>query len=357
MGHQDFAHELEGGIRLQFFWAPYPGNLTAVLGRLAAAQAGAAGGRRLRDDGQPPAEQQAAAQQAERPDQTAARQQGGMAAGSSPDALAEGQQQEQQQEGQEHETAGAEAAGELQWRAQQLGKRPALVTLSATLWHLLHMTSADGFEAELAPLGQAATAFAAAAAGSSAQGSSSGTASSTASGPQLVLASGTEMFPNRMKTAQKQHSMTPQNLDAYNRAMQQVGLCGSMSQVVTVLVESMALGIRTFICTNLHLTRTNLPRCPRVPAPSQAGLLAPSGPLALLDLFLLTQQCGEECSTDGVHSVPDVYDAALQLLLNLAAAARTGGGSSPIVGGQPGPARRRLRDRGHALPWRRVARP
>ena len=99
-----------------------------------------------------------------------------------------------------------------------------------------------------------------------------------------------------------------------------------------------------------------LPVCPATP-PSQAGLLAPSGPLALLDLFLLTQQCGEECSTDGVHSVPDVYDAALQLLLNLAAAARTGGGSSPIVGGQPGPARRRLRDRGHALPWRRVARP
>lgn len=46
-------------------------------------------------------------------------------------------------------------------------------------------------------------------------------------------------------------------------------------------------------------------------------MLAPGGPYALLDLFPLTRQCGEECSTDGIHSVPAVYDAALQLLLNI----------------------------------------
>lgn len=52
----------------------------------------------------------------------------------------------------------------------------------------------------------------------------------------------------------------------------------------------------------------------------QVGLLAPAGPFSLLDLFPLTQQCGEECTIDGIHSVPEVYDAALQLLLNIAAA-------------------------------------
>jgi hypothetical protein len=55
-------------------------------------------------------------------------------------------------------------------------------------------------------------------------------------------------------------------------------------------------------------------------AGTQAGVLAPAGPLHLLDLFPLTQHCGEECSTDGVHSLREVYDAALQLMLNVAAA-------------------------------------
>lgn len=52
-------------------------------------------------------------------------------------------------------------------------------------------------------------------------------------------------------------------------------------------------------------------------SPAQAGLLVPGGPLALLDLLPLTLSCGEECSVDGVHSQPEVYDAALQLLLSL----------------------------------------
>lgn len=52
----------------------------------------------------------------------------------------------------------------------------------------------------------------------------------------------------------------------------------------------------------------------------QVGLLEPAGPLSLLDLFPLTQRCGEECSTDGVHSTPEVYDAALQVLINVYAA-------------------------------------
>ena len=72
-----------------------------------------------------------------------------------------------------------------------------------------------------------------------------------------------------------------------------------------------------------------MPHHPPPPAaipPLQAGLLAPGGgAFSLLNLFPLTQQCGEECSTDGVHSQPQVYDAALQLLLNLAAAGHAGG--------------------------------
>ncbi|PRW33305.1 hypothetical protein C2E21_7895 [Chlorella sorokiniana] len=262
VGHQDFAHELEGGISLQFFWAPYPANLTAVLGRLATGQAEVPASRRLLDDGQLPPEQQAAAQQAGQVGKTPTAQQQGEAAvaGGTSNAASEGQQQqqeqpqqqEQQQQQERPEAAAAEAATEPSQQAHQPAKRPALVTLSGTLWHLLHMTAADDFEAQLGSLGRVAAALAASAADQAGGSSSSGGGTS----PRLVLASGTEMFPNRMKTVQKQHSMTSQNLDAYNRAMQ------------------------------------------------QAGLLAPAGPFALLDLLPLTQHCGEECSTDGVHSMP-----------------------------------------------------
>ena len=205
MGHQDFAHELQGSISLQFYWAPYPANLTAVLGQLAAAQ-GPAGTRRLLDAGAQPAEQQVGEQQAEEVPQA------GVAAESGPERMAA----EQGEEGREEEE---------EQQQQQGRKQPAVVALSATLWHLLHVTAADDFGAQLAPLGQAAAAYAASAAAGQGGGSSGGSSSggSSGSGPRLVLASGTEMFPNRMKTAQKQHSMTPANLDAYNQAMQQVG--------------------------------------------------------------------------------------------------------------------------------------
>ena len=213
MGHQDFAHELAGGIHLQFFWAPYPANLTAVLGRLAAAQAQAVGSRRLLDE-----QQSAAVQQSGQAGEPSVEQHQGtaaVAAGSS-NVAAQGQPQQQQQ--QQQEAAGAQAGTNPQQQAQRRSQRPALVTLSGTLWHLLHMTAADAFADELKSLGQVAAAFA----GQSASGAAGSSSGSDSSSPRLVLASGTEMFPNRMKTAQKQHSMTPQNLDAYNRAMQQV---------------------------------------------------------------------------------------------------------------------------------------
>lgn len=67
-----------------------------------------------------------------------------------------------------------------------------------------------------------------------------------------------------------------------------------------------------------HTLPTRPPPVSLCPLAPQSGVLAPGGPFALLDLFPLTRQCGEECSPDGVHSVPQVYDAALQILLNQA---------------------------------------
>lgn len=48
-----------------------------------------------------------------------------------------------------------------------------------------------------------------------------------------------------------------------------------------------------------------------------SGALAPQGPFHLLDLFSLTRECGEECSVDGIHSEPALYDTAVQLVLSM----------------------------------------
>lgn len=142
--------------------------------------------------------------------------------------------------------------------------------------------------------------------------------------PRLVLASGTETFPNRMLTAAKKARMTPENLDAYNQALQQVrrGVMeeGAVQRGVT---QSSSGRQRGMLGGHPHgprkLADTSQPLCS--PHPPQVGLLAPGGgPFSVLDLFPLTLQCGEECSTDGVHSLPAVYDVALQIMLNVAAA-------------------------------------
>jgi hypothetical protein len=49
----------------------------------------------------------------------------------------------------------------------------------------------------------------------------------------------------------------------------------------------------------------------------KAGVLAPQGPFGLLDMFSITYGCGIECSVDGIHSQPQVYDAATQIVLNM----------------------------------------
>lgn len=88
-------------------------------------------------------------------------------------------------------------------------------------------------------------------------------------GGRLVFATSPETFPGLMKERKKKLTLIPANLDAYNQVTE------------------------------------------------QAGLLQPEGPFGLLNLFPLTQQCGAECSVDGYHSRPEVYDAALQILLNI----------------------------------------
>ncbi len=44
--------------------------------------------------------------------------------------------------------------------------------------------------------------------------------------PALLLASTTDTFTNRQPTEKKRKRMTPQNVDAYNRAMMEEGVVG-----------------------------------------------------------------------------------------------------------------------------------
>ncbi len=290
VGHADFQHELQGGISLHFFWAPYPQNLTAVLGQLAteaararaAAQgqgeegepqqqeqqrdeAGAGGKAAAEAAGEaageaeeqreasatdPAAEAQMPAGAEGEPEQRKAQEEqgaagmpGGSEAADGPVEQQAGQPQTEEQQlqgGEEGVTrrqgrrslraaasdpavqaaavqaeAGQQKAEEEEEQRQQ--RPPSLAVLSTTLWHLLHFTEASDFEAQLGQLRAAAEGLGPA--GSVGQG---GTAEGSAA-PRLVLASGTETFPNRMKTAEKQRNMTPANLDAYNKAMEQAG--------------------------------------------------------------------------------------------------------------------------------------
>ena len=224
MGHQDFQHSLDGGITLQFFWAPYPANLTALLHQLGQEQPGAPQGRQRR---------RLQAQNAQRRSQrqrTRLREE---------EAQAAQQQQagQQQERGQGPLTAAAAASANKEQHVA-----PAMVVLSTTLWHLLHFTAPQDFCSQLEGLQAAAAAYtvqaseAAAAGGGKAGGKSEakaggkagGKAGRTAGGkpasdglsqPRLVLASGTETFPNRMPTEVKRQHMTPANLDSYNQAL------------------------------------------------------------------------------------------------------------------------------------------
>ncbi|EFN51194.1 hypothetical protein CHLNCDRAFT_141365 [Chlorella variabilis] len=270
VGHADFQHQLEGGIELEFYWAPYPSNLTGVLQRRLAPAAAAQRGAAAAGGAEAGEERQAG-------EGAAAAGEAGAEARAAAAAAAEQQQQDRHQEDSTRRRRGllqepsAAAASQLAKGRRQ----PSVVLLSATLWHLLHVTSPADFQTELGLLNAAAEGYRRAADEvAAAAGGAAGTA------PRLVLTSSTETFPNRMRTQDKRQSMTPANVDAYNAAIE------------------------------------------------KAGVLDPAGSFSLLDLFPLTQQCGEECSTDGVHSSPEVYDAALQMLLNTVAADAVGSGAA-----------------------------
>ncbi len=89
--------------------------------------------------------------------------------------------------------------------------------LSATLWHLLHITSPADFQSQLAQLSTAAESYRNAAEQAGSAGGDAGSG-----GPALVLTSSTETFPNRMRKEEKRQNMTPANVDAYNEALEKV---------------------------------------------------------------------------------------------------------------------------------------
>ncbi|KAI5055295.1 hypothetical protein GOP47_0030440 [Adiantum capillus-veneris] len=62
--------------------------------------------------------------------------------------------------------------------------------------------------------------------------------------------------------------------------------------------------LRSELCTSYH----QVLRSSRV--------LQPKGPLMLLDLYEISEGCGIECTSDGMHYCSVVYEAAVQVMLN-----------------------------------------
>jgi hypothetical protein len=134
-------------------------------------------------------------------------------------------------------------------------KKPALIITSSTLWHMLHIRDQKSFGTDMASLA----------------GVTSDMMPKLPDVPKpvAVLAVGTEVHAERLLSAEKRAAMTPKAVDGYNTALE------------------------------------------------KAGILAPRGPFGMLDMFSLTYGCGIECSVDGIHSQPQVYDAATQIVLNM----------------------------------------
>lgn len=212
-----------------------------------------------------------------------------------------------------------------QWGAAGGGAAPTAAVLTPALWHLLHVSNASDYGQQMQQLGAAARTVAGSAAGAGqgpgpgrrrrlGQQQQQGNGNSTTSrATWLVMTSVTETFPNRMPTEIKRQRMRPEVVDEYNRHLLPAagpqdsgsGRGGRRKRAVQAAGESGAL-----------------------------PLLVPAGPFLLLDLFTLTYGCGEQCSIDGVHSTPELYDAGLQLLLNIWAL--HSGGRRQLAEEQPG---------------------
>lgn len=184
--------------------------------------------------------------------------------------------------------------------ASRMTATPHAAVLSASLWHMLHVRNATEFGQALHELLPAANALvkgnSSSSSGDSSGGSSDGRSKGlTAGPPRLVLALSTDTFPAKMSTPLKQQNMQPSAVMEYNSALL-VGDGGSLWAAETGAGAN----------------------CSAPPLP----LLAPAGPFLHLDMYSITHTCGEGCTIDGVHSQPEVYDAALQVLLSIWAAER-----------------------------------
>lgn len=132
---------------------------------------------------------------------------------------------------------------------------PHFVVLSSGLWHMLHITDADDFVHRTENLKKAALAL---------------TESQPPAwrAPLLAMFSITEVYPPRLKTDEKRQHLTLALVDAYNEII------------------------------------------------GDSGILAPAGPVFLIDVHRLTKGCGPTCTLDGLHYSNTTYDAAVQILAN-----------------------------------------
>ena len=171
-GHQDFQHSLPGGAHAAFFWRPYPANLSALL----------------RD--WPP------------PDNSSSSGGGGDSSNSS-----------------DGSGSGSNTSGDSNSNSTA-ARPPDMVLLGASLWHLLHITDAVDYAEQLRGMAAASEAFLQQQKqqlqGSSDGGGGGGAAQGL---PLMLLASTTEVYPNRLPSGEKRRAMTPRGVDAHNQAI------------------------------------------------------------------------------------------------------------------------------------------
>jgi hypothetical protein len=142
-------------------------------------------------------------------------------------------------------------------------KKPDWIVLSASLWHMLHIQSAERYTQDIGQLVKAMQHFY--------DIKDSNTPSSSpppsSSSPGIVIMTNCpETYPNKMTTAAKKAAMTPSDVDKYNAALEK-------------------------------------------------SILSSEDMITLLDIHAVTYLCGEECSVDGIHSCFDVYDTVIQITL------------------------------------------
>jgi hypothetical protein len=139
-------------------------------------------------------------------------------------------------------------------------KKPDWIVLSASLWHMLHIQSADRYTQDIRLLVKAIQHF------YDIKDSNTPSSSSSSFPGIVIMTNCPETYPNKMTTAAKKAAMTPSDVDKYNTALEK-------------------------------------------------GIVSSDDMVTFLDIHDVTYLCGEECSVDGIHSGLDVYDTAIQIIL------------------------------------------